>query len=144
MSANPFTTELAPEYRARRDGLLSAFPAAHAFLLSLERLCVSDPRFHLGTTKNLHLYVDDRFLCRIIFEKPVALTLSPEPNGIKEGTHRDPGSVFRTLNKVVMDHRGYSAKWAVATEGKVKITPAAPEAFFTGLLEVVGRCVDSS
>lgn len=134
-----FTTELAPEYCARRDSLLTTFPAAHRFLSDLEALCSRGLGFHLGTTKNLHLYLGPRFLCYIKIEKPAALLLSPEPNvSIKVGTRPDPGCLFpRPVDRLVVAHKGFSAKWATRTEDKFKVLPGAPEAFFHGLLHLI-------
>ena len=138
-AANTFTTELAPEYRARREGLQGAFPAAHGFLFALEHLCPRGSRFHLGTTKNLHLYLGDRFLCYIKIERPAALLLSPAPNvNLKVGTRPDPGSLFpRPIEKLVEQHKGFRARWAVRTEDKFRVMPGAPEAFFTDLLNLI-------
>jgi len=138
-ATNRFTTGLAPEYRARREGLQGAFPVAHSFLLALENLCLADSRFHLGTTKNLHLYLGDRFLCYIKIERPVALLLSPVPNvNLKVGTRPDPGSLFpRPIDQLVRDHKGYGAHWAVRAVDKIKIMPGAPEAFFSDLLNLL-------
>ena len=140
-----FTTELAPEYGERRNRLAQTFPAAHRFLSDLELLCTMEPRFHLGTAKNLHLYLGDRVLCYIRMEKPASLVVSPVPNAnhIKVGTRPDPGALMpRPMNEVVMRHKGYSAGWARRPGDIFTFTEATPAAFFTDLFELIRATKD--
>jgi hypothetical protein len=148
MSTPEFTTQIDPQYVTRRETLGKTFPEAARFLVGLEALCTSDPKFHLGTQKNVHIYYEDKFLGYITIEhltKPTPfLRFSPEPNAqqVKEGTHQ--GSevlVPRPLDHMIMDNGGYRAKWAAYERNKVliDIKQGAPDTFFNQLLELIRR-----
>jgi len=145
-----FRTQLQRDYIKQRDLLAEVMPAANRFLLGVEALCAEDPRFHLGTTKNLYLYAEDRLLVYVTMSKldtpePV-LKFSPKPNSsLKEGTRIDPrGLLRRPLNHLVMKLEGYRSGWAKHkdTEGTFWFNAYAPDKFFNATLELIGTALD--
>jgi hypothetical protein len=145
-----FKTELHRDYIKQRDILADIIPAGNRFLIGLEALCAEDPRFHIGTTKNLYLYMQDRFLVyvtmeKLASEKPI-LKFSPKPNlSLKDGTRRDPtGLLRRPLNQLVMKLQGYSAGWAKHKdiEGTFTFTPNAPDKFFDAVIDLIKTAAD--
>jgi hypothetical protein len=145
-----FKTQLQRDYVKQRDLMAEVMPAAHRFLVAIEALCNEDPRFHLGTTKNLYLYAEDRLLVYVTMGKlatpdPV-LKFSPKPNAnLKEGTRIDPrGLLRRPLNQLVMKLEGYSAGWAKHkdTEGTFTFTANAPDRFFDATVDLIRTALD--
>jgi hypothetical protein len=148
MSTPDFVTQIDPQFVTRREQLGKTFPEAQRFLVALEALCTSDPKFHLGTVKNLHLYYEDKFLAYITIEhltKPAPfLRFSPDPNAqqVKEGTHQGSEVLLpRALDHMIMDNGGYRAKWAAYDRNKVliDIKQGAPDTFFNQLIELIRR-----
>jgi len=143
-----FATHIDPQFVTRRETLGKTFPEAKTFLLNLEALCASDPRFHLGTQKNVHVYCEERFLCYITIEhltKPAPfLRFSPDPNAqqVKQGT-TDSSELLvpRPLDHMIMDNGGYRAKWAAYERNKVliDIKQGAPDTFFNALIALIKR-----
>ena len=149
-SMTQFKTQLQREYIKQRDLTADVMPNANRFLIALEALCAEDPRFHLGTTKNLYLYAEDRLLSYVTLGKlttsePV-LKFTPRPNAdLKEGTRFDPrGLLRRPLNQLVMKLQGYRAGWAKHKdiEGTFWFTANAPDKFFNATLDLIRTAVD--
>ena len=140
-----FQTTLEKGYLTGRDRLATKLPAAHRFLSGLESLCREDPRFHLGTTKNVHLYVTDRFLAYVTLDKRRAgqsiLGFSPTPNvQLKEGTHSDTAVLLpRPLGQLVTSHGGYSAGWAKRStaDDTFAFSSGTPDRFFDEVLSLI-------
>ena len=141
-----FESTLTREYQKRRDSLRTHFPAGQQFLVQLEKLCESNPRFHVGSTKNLHLYLDDRFIAYITMDRLTTsaprLLFSPLPNvATKEGTHMDASVLVpRPIDVVVRKHGGYQGGWAfrrAKSFHQVEVVPGTPEAFFAEVIRLV-------
>jgi hypothetical protein len=145
-----FKTQLQRDYIKQRDLTAEVMPNVHRFLVSLEALCAEDPRFHLGTTKNLYLYAEDRLLSYVTLGKLTTpdptLKFTSNPNAdLKEGTRIDPrGLLRRPLNQLVMKLDGYRAGWAKHKdiEGVFWFTAKAPETFFDATLDLIRTAVD--
>jgi hypothetical protein len=141
-----FETTLEREYCKRRDSLQTHFPSGYQFLVQLEKLCETNPRFHLGTTKNLHLYIDDRFVAYITMDRLTStaprLFLSPIPNvDTKDGTRMDAGVLVpKPVDTTVMKHGGYKAGWAFRRAKafhQIELVPGTPDVFFNELMGMV-------
>ena len=142
-----FANAISPEYAERRDSLIKSFPAAHRFLTALEHLHTSDPRHHLGTAQNVHVYVGDRFLCYIRIErqppKGVVLVVRSEPHQgrIKDGTQSIDAPAF--VNRVAMliaGHHGYQG-WGDRTGIEYTLDARTPEVFFDDFVGLVRGAV---
>ncbi len=138
-----FDTVSSKQRGKRRGQLVERFRAAGGFLVGLEVFCVTNPRFHLATTRNVHIYLDDRFVLYVVMDRLEAsrpvLRLSPDPNVlIKEGTRPDPTALLpKPVEGIISKHRGFSSKWATKKGDSFDIVPGAPEAFFAEVLDLV-------
>lgn len=148
--APTFTTELAPAYVKRRETMMTIFPAAHGFLIGLERLAGAGGRgYHLATSDNVHLYLDRRFLAHVRLELAVPeaprLSLLAKPKlGLKVGTGDGSNMFFGSrLERLIAKHDGFKMGW---TEKNGKngdrervFSAAAPSEFFHDLLTAIGE-----
>lgn len=137
-SGSRFLNDITLDFRKRRAALEPSFPFAYEFLLDVERLHQEDARFHVGTAKNLHLYLDDRYLAYICIGTGPSISFRAKPNlHIKEGTHDDSHSLFGDghMLRLVLSPERVAESWAeVLTDGTVEVTSRAPRAFFDAFL----------
>lgn len=88
--------EIKKEYIQTKDSIRLTFPEAYNFLLNLESL--QGKGFHIGTHKNLHLYLNDNFLFYFSKISSRVVSISDKPNGvIKKGTTNNSSYFFDLL-----------------------------------------------
>ncbi len=143
MSDPRFANVITPEYAERRDALSKSFPGAHRFLMALQELHATDPRFYLGTAQNVHVYVADRFLCyiRIVEQRPkgavLVVTSEPHQGRIKEGTQSIGAPAFvKRIEKLIGTHRGYQ-HWGERTGIEYTLDARTPDGFFDDFVGLV-------
>jgi len=133
-SLSTFETVVTIEFAERREDLATSFPSAHRFLVDLEALCRKDPRYHLGTFKNVHVYLDTKHLMYLRVSD-AGLILRGQPNAnIKVGTTDASQLLFDGLLQDIVDASGEDGEWAELTKGQVEVSPEAPAEFFDRLL----------
>ncbi|MDP2345545.1 MAG: hypothetical protein Q8O67_31670 [Deltaproteobacteria bacterium] len=141
-TAARFTNDVGRPYQQRRELLLTSFPAAHAFLVAIEKLHTDVPGFHLGTSQNIHVYLHTRYLAYIklrlgIPGAPRLLLRAKQHVAIKNGTIPDPALFGPALRELVTSHGGFQDGWAEQPRpGKEEqgLTRDTPAAFFDELL----------
>jgi hypothetical protein len=133
---------LQEEYLKRLGKLEGVIPAAYRFMKRLEL----DGPAHglwLSTVSNAHLYKDDGFLAyfqlRSSGARPPALVLSPDFNQmIAEDAFNRSSLLFpRPIERLIMGHKGFSAKWALVSGATVELFANTPESFYTALYDAI-------
>ena len=120
-------------YKKRRDVLKDVFPEAYRFLMNLEQLHDRDPRFHIGTDRNLQVYFEDTFLfhLKIVNRQSTGpqLIFSPQFHGhLKEGTHPNPTLFFSRISRQreIFDTKSRGS----SKSDSITVKPGDGEAFF--------------
>jgi hypothetical protein len=98
----------------------------------------------LSTASNAHLYKHDAYLAYLCLEGPKqkasALSLAPKFNQQYASHAVDrSGLLFpSTVKKLVMQHKGFSQKWAVSKAGiAIELAAGTPDAFYSKLFSAL-------
>jgi hypothetical protein len=135
--------KLEAKYLGRLATFETRFPGAFRFLRRIE----TEGKEHglwLSTATNAHLYKGDAFLAYVKLDspelKPPALLLSPNYNVLIHADATDHSHLLfpRVITKLVMDHKGFSARWAVQkNQAAVELSSGAPDRLFDALFETL-------
>lgn len=94
----------------------------------------------LSTASNAHLYKGDAYLAYLCLAGPKqklsTLSLSPKFNLQYASNAVDRSELLfpSTVKKLVMEHKGFSQKWAVSKAGiAIEFTAGTPDAFYSKL-----------
>lgn len=110
------SNDIKKEYILTKDSIRLTYPEAYNFLLQLENL--QDKGFHIGTHKNLHLYLNDNFLFYFSKVSSRVVSISDKPNGvIKKGTTNNSSYFFDLLLKRIINDENIE----ISRENGVKV-----------------------
>ncbi|UCE18586.1 MAG: hypothetical protein JSV84_17325, partial [Gemmatimonadota bacterium] len=132
-AGSTWSNDVKKGYKKRRDVLKDVFQEAYRFLMNLEQLHDRDPRFHIGTDRNLQMYFEDTFLfyLKIVDRKSTGphLIFSPQFHGrLKEGTHPSPALFFSQISRQreIFDTKSRGS----SKSDSITVKPKDGEAFF--------------
>jgi len=134
---------LTPKYLSRLAQLEQLHPPAFRFLSALQKED-GEAGLWLSAATNVHVYKGHAFLLYIKVQgtkaDPTSIVLSSSYNNriMEDAVDRSDLLLPRLIERTVMDHRGFSAKWARrAANGEIWIKANAPNTFFDALLKIM-------
>lgn len=124
-------------YRNRRDSLYNTFMAGYNFLKQVEN---NHHDIWLGTSTNVHLYLNKYYLCYIRIGNN-GLTFRPRFNNqIYAGTEDRSDVMFsKKLKDLIIEHNGFKDRWATEYYDEIVFNNSTPAEFFDKLFAYIAN-----